>query len=56
MQSTASESDLSFYFITKTGTIDEASEDLKYSFEVRISLFCSADLLSVIVSIEIEIR
>lgn len=39
MQSTASESEIKFYFITKSGTIDEASEDLKYSFEVRIYLF-----------------
>lgn len=38
MQSTASENEIKFYFITKSGTIDEASEDLKYSFEVRINL------------------
>lgn len=35
MQSPASENDIQFYFITKSGQIDDASEDLKYSFQVN---------------------
>lgn len=35
MQSPACENDIQFYFITKSGTIDDASEDLKYSFQVK---------------------
>lgn len=34
MQSTAAEDDIKFYFITKSGKIDDASEHLKYSFQV----------------------
>lgn len=51
MQSTA-ESDIKFYFITKSGTIEEASEDLKYSFEVTIDFL----LNTLAVTVHIRIR
>ncbi len=35
MQSTAAVIELKFFFVTKSGTIDGVSDDLKYSFKVK---------------------
>ncbi|KAJ6644281.1 DNA topoisomerase 2-binding protein 1 [Pseudolycoriella hygida] len=46
MQSTACESEIKFYFVTKSGSIDEASEDLKYSFQIIADFSsCTENLL-----------
>ncbi len=48
MQSTAAENDIKFFFVTKSGSIDEASEDLKYSFQVRTNRLLFYSLLATI--------
>ncbi|XP_037044604.1 DNA topoisomerase 2-binding protein 1 isoform X3 [Bradysia coprophila] len=45
MQSTAAEEEIKFYFVTKSGSIDDASEDLKYSFKIITDFSSSTENL-----------
>lgn len=36
MQSTAADDDIKFFFITNNGSIDEATDEMKLSFQVGI--------------------